>query len=78
MKLLVFIFNYNPIHKLIKSQFKTSYVSLSHCLYLGVASRSLADVDMKSQSVSSAVENGGLLQNTKECSRDITVLHATH
>lgn len=48
LKLLVLIFIYNPIHKLIEPQFKTNYVSWSHCLYLGVASRSLADVDMKS------------------------------
>lgn len=48
LKPLVFIFIYNSIHKLIKLQFKTSYVSWSHSLYIGFASWSSVDMDVKS------------------------------
>lgn len=49
LKILLFIFIYNPIHKLIKLQFKVCNVSCSHCLYLGLVSQNPVNVDVNSQ-----------------------------
>lgn len=49
LKILLFIFIYNPIHKLMKLHFKVCNVSWSHCLYLGLASQNPVNVDVNSQ-----------------------------